>query len=314
MIIPLTQIYAPSTATRKTWIWAIPIIVLVFTFGGQIIALLPAKSLNLITRENIETYPRILYLIIGSFTVVACIFALWIRYFEKGNFASVGFTLGSHAMKYSVTGILLAVLMSCSTVAVVALLGGYVEEHQASFNPGDLIPVLVLLFAFILQSSTEEFVFRGWMMARLAERYGVGVGVVGNSALFALMHFDAEAFESVTVLYTVMLAAFAFLFAVFLSLLALKQRSIWGACAWHAIWNWSFITWFGLPTTGLDLGLEPLLVDLMSVQDASMWLTGGDYGPEGSVISLVVLIIASLWLAVRISQNNENTVKVNVAQ
>jgi hypothetical protein len=97
----LAQIYAPSTATRKTWIWAIPIIVVVFTFGGQILALLPAKTLNLITRENVETYPHILYLIIGSFTVVACIFALWIRYFEKGNFASVGFAHRSDAMKYN---------------------------------------------------------------------------------------------------------------------------------------------------------------------------------------------------------------------
>ncbi len=292
----MTDIYATSTSSRKTYIWAIPIIVLVFTFGGQILALLPAKYLNLVSRENIETYPYVLYLVIGSFTVVACIFALWIRFFERDNFASVGFVTTAKPVRHYLLGMLSAAFMSGLTVGVVVLLGGYVEEQTFTIDLRDLIPILVLLFAFILQSATEEFVFRGWMMGRIAARFGIAAGVIANSALFALMHFDLDAPDSVSTAYTLMLAGSAFMFAVFLSLLAIKEKSIWGACAWHAVWNWSFITCFGLPTTGLDLGLTPLLVDLMPVADVSLWITGDVYGPEGSIMCLGVISIASIWL------------------
>ena len=301
----MTHLYSPSSAARKTYIWAIPILVIVFTLGGQILALLPAKHLNLIAKENIETYPHILYLIIGSFTAVAIIFALWIRFFERSDFASVGFDTSASPRRHYLLGMLTAALMSGAVIIGVLVLGGYVVERPNAITAGALVPILVLLFAFALQSATEEFVFRGWMMGRIAERYGVAVGVIANSALFTLMHFDVDAPETVTTSYTIMLAASSFLFAVFLSLLAVKEKSIWGACAWHAIWNWSFITWFGLPTTGLDLGLTPLLVDLMPVQGASVWLTGGDEGPEGSMVCLVVLLLASLWLLLRMRRNPE---------
>jgi len=301
----MTHLYSPSVAARKTYIWAIPVLVIVFTFGGQILALLPAKHLNLISKENVENYPNILYLIVGSFTAVAIIFALWIRFFERSDFASVGFVTSARPRRHYLLGMLTAALMSGAVILSVLVLGGYAVERPNAITPGALVPILVLLFAFALQSATEEFVFRGWMMGRIAERYGVAAGVIGNSALFALMHFDIDTPETVATSYTIMLAASAFLFAVFLSLLAVKEKSIWGACAWHAIWNWSFITWFGLPTTGLDLGLTPLLVDLMPVQDASIWVTGGDHGPEGSIVCLAVLLLASLWLLFRIRQNQE---------
>jgi hypothetical protein len=58
-----------------------------------------------------------------------------------------------------------------------------------------------------------------------------------------------------------------------------------------------FITCFGLPTTGIDLGLAPLLADYMPAPDAPFWLTGGADGPEGSVLTPIVLVVGSLILA-----------------
>jgi len=299
----MSQLYSVSTATRKTYIWAVPVLVIVFTFGGQILALLPAKYLNLITKENFETYPHILYLIIGSFTVVALIFALWIKLFEKENFASVGLVTSANPVKNYLFGMLTASLMAGVIVLAITLLKGYVEENAVNLELIDLIPVFILLLAFIIQAGTEEFVFRGWMMSRIAGRYGITAGIVGNSAIFALMHFDSDGFQTVSIGYTLMLTASAFAFAVFLSLLAIKEKSIWGACAWHTVWNWSFITWFGLPTTGLDLGIVPLVTDLTPVDGVSIWLTGAEHGPEGSILTLGVLLVASIWLIYKLKKS-----------
>lgn len=178
----------------------------------------------------------------------------------------------------------------------IRLLGGYTIESETSLHLQDLIPIIVLLFAFILQSGTEELVFRGWVMGRIAERYGLLAGVIGNSTLFSLMHFDLEIVSATGWTGIVIFTLATFLFAIFLSFLAIREKSIWGASAWHAAWNWMFITWFGLPTTGIELNLAPLVSDLMPMPGAAVWLSGGTDGPEGSFLTPVVLLIGCLWL------------------
>jgi hypothetical protein len=96
------------------------------------------------------------------------------------------------------------------------------------------------------------------------------------------------------------------LFSVFLSLLVIKEKSIWGAAAWHAAWNWMFITWFGLPTTGIELNLVPLVSDLMPAPEAAVWLTGGTDGPEGSVLALIVLALGCVWMVYSLRRNRSS--------
>jgi membrane protease YdiL (CAAX protease family) len=189
--------------------------------------------------------------------------------------------------------------MAAGVVFAVRVLGGYSVETQTHLASTDFIPILVLLFAFILQSGTEEVVFRGWMMGRLAERYGLWIGVIGNSVLFTLMHVDSEALALLGWTGIVIFLSASMLFSIFLSLLVIRERSVWGAAAWHAAWNWMFITWFGLPTTGIELGLAPLVADYMPTPDAAVWLTGGTDGPEGSLMTPIVLLIGALAIGCR---------------
>lgn len=282
---------------RRTWAWATFILVPLFLVGGQILFLLPAKLLGWITRENVETYPYVLNLIIGAFSVCALIFWLWIRFFERRNLRSVGLSFDDRSPKRYARGFVLGLLMAAGVVYTVRLLGGYSVEAETYLALTDMVPILILLFAFILQAGTEELVFRGWMMGRLAERYGLWVGVIGNSILFTLMHVDSGALVALGLFGIALFTSATLLFSIFLSLLVIRERSIWGAAAWHASWNWMFITWFGLPTTGIDLGLAPLVADYMPTPDAAVWLTGGTDGPEGSVLTPIVLLVGTLVLS-----------------
>ena len=281
---------------RRTWIWAVPVLVFLFFILGQILALLPTKILGLSSRETIETYPTILYLIIGAFAMTAVIFTLWLRFFERRSLASVGLGFSTDARRNYLLGFGLGLLMAASVVYCVRLLGGYVVEAEVSLGLQALLPIFILMFAFMLQSGTEELIFRGWMLGRIAARYGLWAGVIGNSILFTLMHVDTEALAALGPSGTALFVAATLLFSVFLSLLVIREGSIWGAAAWHAAWNWMFITWFGLPTTGIELNLAPLINDLAPVADAAVWLTGGTDGPEGSVFTPIVLAIGCLWL------------------
>jgi membrane protease YdiL (CAAX protease family) len=280
---------------RRTWILAVPVLAFAFFIVGQILMLLPTKHLGLASRETIETYPTILFLIIGAFGMTALVFAAWLRFFERRSWASVGLGIGKDTRRNYLLGFGLGLVMAASVVYAVRLLGGYAIEAEVDLQLRDLAPILILMFAFMLQSGVEELIFRGWMLGRIAARYGLWAGVIANSVLFTLMHFDKDV-SALGLSGTLLFVAMTILFSVFLSLLVIKEKSIWGAAAWHAAWNWMFITWFGLPTTGIELNLVPLVSDLMPTPDAAVWLTGGTDGPEGSVLALVVLVLGCVWL------------------
>jgi membrane protease YdiL (CAAX protease family) len=299
-----TELFEAATPnTRRTWILAIPVLAFAFFIVGQVLVLLPSKWLGLVSRETIETYPTILILIIGVFSMVALIFGAWLHFFERRSWASVGLGLEKDTRRNYLLGFGLGLLMAASAVYAVRLLGGYVVEAEVGLQFYDLAPILILMFAFMLQSGVEELIFRGWMLGRIAARYGLWAGVIGNSVLFCLMHVDTDALAALGLSGTLLFVAMTILFSVFLSLLVIKEKSIWGAAAWHAAWNWTFITWFGLPTTGIELNLVPLVSDLMPAPEAAVWLTGGTDGPEGSILALIVLALGCLWLAGSLRRN-----------
>jgi len=281
---------------RRTWAWATLILVPVFLIGGQILFLLPAKLLGYITAENVETYPFVLNLIIGAFAAAACIFIIWIKLFERRSLASAGLRTDEGWVQRYLWGFAFGLLMATSVVLGIRVLGGYSIEADIVLTAADLLPIAVLLFAFVLQAGTEELIFRGWMMGRIAERYGLWAGVIGNSLIFTLMHVDVDNTAALGIKGIAIFTSTTLLFAIFLSLLVIRERSIWGAAGWHASWNWMFITCFGLPTTGIDLGLKPLLADYMPAANAPFWLTGGADGPEGSLLTPIILLVGSLIL------------------
>ena len=301
-----TELFEIASANcRRTWILAVPVLAFAFFIVGQILVLLPVKLLGLASRETVETYPTILYLIIGAFGVTALIFAAWLRFFERRSWASVGFGIAKDTRRNYLLRFGLGLLMAASVVYAVRLLGGYSIEAEVDLQLRDIAPILILMFAFVLQSGVEELIFRGWMLARIAARYGLWAGVIGNSVLFTLMHFNRDV-SALGLSGTFLFIAATLLFSVFLSLLVIKEKSVWGAAAWHAAWNWMFITWFGLPTTGIELNLVPLVSDLMPTPEAAVWLTGGTDGPEGSVLTPIVLALGCVWLIRSLRRNRSS--------
>jgi membrane protease YdiL (CAAX protease family) len=284
---------------RRTWVWAIPFLMLFMLIGGQLSVLLPAKIFGLVTRETVETYPTVLVLIIGTFAMIAVLLTIWIKFFERRSMASIGLLLNQGSKKLFVAGYGNGLLMGSAAVCGILLFGGYALEADTGGKARDLVPIAILMFAFILQSGTEEMLFRGWVMGRISERYGIWAGIIGNSLLFTLVHVEMDDISTTPPVMIALFTAMTLLFSIFLSLLTIRQKSIIGASAWHAAWNWIFITWFGLPTTGIELGLSPLIADLTPVADKAEWLTGGATGPEGSVMSLLVLVVACAVLLLK---------------
>lgn len=286
----------PSPPKRRTWGLAQPFFVFVLLFLGQLLFLVPLDILGIISIDQTESYPSILYVLFGAFGTSTLLLLLWVRFFERGSLSGIGLSFAGRPMFYYLRGLGLGLLFSATIVFGIQLTGGYATESELTAGLGDLLPIFILLLAFAVQSGTEEFLFRGWLLSRLAARYSIFVGITVNALLFVLMHvFDPEllAMPASTIAIDITVSV---LFSVFLSLLVIREKSVWGAAAWHTTWNWAYITFFGLPTTGISLGINPLLTDLKIADGAPLWLSGGVMGPEDSIICVIVLAAGCFWV------------------
>ncbi len=293
------ELYAPRKHRhRRTWTLAAIVLGAVFIIGGQLGALLPAVAAGFVTPGGgADGWPQTAYELAAAFGLGSVLLLLWAWLFERRGPAALG--LNARGVLRFVRGYLIGLACLTTVVGVIWIAGGYAVEGPGAFGSAAvgaaLLPIGVLMLGFIVQASSEELLFRGWLMQLIASRHGLWIAVIANSALFALAH--AGNIEASRELYLGL--ANIVLFGLFISLYAVREGSLWGVCGWHAAWNWLLGLGFGLEVSGGAMKATPLITDLTSASGAAWWLTGAGFGPEASVVTTAVLLAGVLVLAVR---------------
>ena len=226
------------------------------------------------------------------FGLLLLLLLAWVRFVERRPLASIGIR-GDRPLREFMRGHAIGLASLFAIVLVIWMVGGFrlVAVAPALSHPVSLVPIVLLLFTFALQASVEELLFRGWLMSVLAKKFNVPTAVIVSSALFSLLHFNPRNHWLVSV--------GTFLFALFACAWVMRTREILGIMGWHAGWNWLLAIGFGLPVTGIDVGLPALLLDMQA--SGPDWLTGGAQGPEASVVCFgyFLLGIARIWRSFR---------------
>ncbi len=224
---------------------------------------------------------------------------LFVRFLDRRNLASLGvrWPVGgpSVALRQAFTVPLAVLAFLGSWLALAAAVaevryGGVSREFQTgpSWWPGEngSIAFLALLLAgFMIQGGVEEWVVRGYIYRALKERWRWWVSALASSLLFSLLHiFNPDV--SWVALVNIVLAG------VILALLVERSGSLWSAVLAHGVWNFAVACLLSLPVSGISMFC---LLDL-SIEGESL-LTGGKFGPEGSLLLtlLAALLIAALW-------------------
>ncbi len=145
-----------------------------------------------------------------------------------------------------------------------------------------LLDIVILLLAAL----TEELVFRGYPFQRLIDAIGPTLATLLMSAIFTVYHYSVD---------TPRPAIFVlFLLSCLLSIAYLRTRALWLPWAFHFAWNAAMGLLFGLPISGYTR-FSPVV---QSYALGPLGITGGDWGPEGSTIAVLVLLFG-LWLMYR---------------
>lgn len=153
--------------------------------------------------------------------------------------------------------------------------------------------IVLFFFGFFVQGMSEEFIFRGYLMNTIGGSVKHTLVAVGLSSLaFAIAHGGNTGFGPLPFINLV-------LFGVFAAFYMILFDDIWGVCAIHSIWNFTQGNFYGISVSGT--GTNPSIFRT-TAKSSHAFLTGGDFGIEGSIFTTVVLLIATAAVLYGISK------------
>ena len=201
--------------------------------------------------------------------------------------AHVGFRLGKRWFAEFAAGSLLGLVLMAGIVGIIAALGGV----QLVAAPGRSVDTLLwALVAFAFVALFEETLFRGFLFQRLVDGLGAWPAMLLMALAFAAGHGDNPGMTGATAFWASLDLALG---AILLGLAWLRTRSLALPIGIHLTWNWAQGSLFGFGVSGLDQQgwWQPVFTG------QPQWLTGGEFGPEASVVAVCVdaVAIVLLW-------------------
>jgi membrane protease YdiL (CAAX protease family) len=219
-------------------------------------------------------------------TLLGALLAGWgLLSLEGRPAASLGFRLDRGAVRGVVVGLGLGVLLGLLAVVLIAAAGAVRWSAEGGDLGEWLLAGMATLWMLALPAAAEEAMLRGYPLQALAEVWGAGWALVVTSIVFALLHLPNPSVDWVGL---VNIAGAG----LFLGALFLRTRSLWWASGAHLGWNWSHAFLADLSVSGLELVDAPLVEPVLS---GPAWLSGGGFGPEGSLLATVVVFAAAAW-------------------
>ena len=244
-------------------------------------------------------YHYLLYYELSSFVIILFLFIFWVKVIEKNALSSLGF-VKRNWLKYLAWGILMS-LVQMGVIALVYQLSGIgsFELNELSLEP--ILFILGLFPFWLLQGGTEEVATRGWLLTRIAARTNLPFAIAISSSLFGILHMGNAGVTFLSVLNII-------LDGVLAGLLFIYTDSIWLVVAQHGTWNYVQGNLLGFQVSGTGADASIFSFTMGSGPD---WLTGGEFGAEGSLITTIVLL-ASLVIVYRLGERRERVVTEQV--
>ncbi len=256
--------------------WRVVLFLLILFASASIVFTLAAAIIS-----DLQIYSPMLILISIFIPTV-----LLVKMFEKRPLHSVGLPLHKRMPVELAQGVIVGGIMM-STVFIVQYAGGFIELEWRGFTSIDLAGIIVTsLTIFIITGFSEELFFRGYPFQTLVESIKAPAAVIIMSVAFSIAHM-ANPNTTALGLFNIFLAG------VWLSIAYLKTRTLWFPVGLHVSWNFFQGTIFSYPVSGHMFEEQSLFIASLS---GPALLTGGEFGPEGSVIATLVLLLGTVYI------------------
>jgi uncharacterized protein len=221
---------------------------------------------------------------LATFTAAALANAITVRVYERGRLADLGLGWAPTSTRDFLTGVIAAAL------AGMVILVGAIAAGAAHFQPtaaaenrvtSAVFVAVVLLFG----AAGEEMLFHGYAFQLLIRKLGAFATILPAGIVFGLAHSNNPNATMLGIANTM-------LWGILLGYAYLRSGALWLPIGLHFGWNVT-LPMFGVNLSGFTLSVTGYTLEWR----VGPLLSGGAYGPEGSVLTTVIVI--ALFLAVQ---------------
>lgn len=202
--------------------------------------------------------------------------------------------------KFSLKGIwvIAAVLMPMIVLILSMITGGHWKINLFGTETTLEIITSAIVFYGLAAGIVEEVVFRGVIMGCLERRFHIWIAVIIPSILFGVVHIIGNELDFLSVIQLLIAGSIV---GILFSLVAYESNSIWNNAMIHAVWNMVIIG--GILHIGSEADGNSILNFVL--KNKSFLISGGDFGIEASVISILAYLIFII-LSVVLLKKKEN--------
>lgn len=249
----------------------------------MILALLCVILPFLLSRIAMARLPPLpLWTQLGNLLSAAVALGAYVLYVRRGEQRAVAELAPAGAARRLGLGALGGGALFSGTIGLLYLAGSYRITAVADWTV--IASPLMLAFSVAL---LEEILLRGILFRMLQQSLGSWIAMLASAAVFGLAHLSND--EA-----TLMGAASAFLAGLMFAAAYLLTGTLWTSIGLHIGWNFFQGGIFSVAVSGH--ASKGLLQGRLLGPD---WLSGGNYGAEGSLVALLVMaavIAAMVWI------------------
>lgn len=278
------------------------ILFLILIFGqiglGQIVARLPVSSRTPIVLLGA-------FLMILAFLLVYRFFVRWVENRAVHELAPSGAATGL------LGGVVIGAALIALVIAILWAMGAATVQKDTHATPP-----FISLAAAAIAAVSEELIFRGAIYRHVEECFGTFVALLVSALIFGAVH---GANPNATLLSSCAIALEA---GLLLALSYAATKTLWLPIGLHFGWNFTESGVFGSAVSGMSFnGI------FYTTTSGPALLTGGAFGPEASIVAVVVCLAAAgvfaivtvrrgLWrsLAVQISDRRNDLAQTRSAR
>ena len=224
----------------------------------------------------------------ASSVAMLVLYSLFVRWFEQHPAQDLPFPkLAADTGK----GFLIGILYFVVVAGVMWLCGIYKVTGTGTDQPEMVISAFFMFFGV---GVAEEIMFRGVLFRWIDEKWGFPIALAVSALLFGIMHLgqpNATWWSS---------AAIAIEAGLLLGAAYKWSGTLWLPIGIHWAWNFCQGNVFGFPVSGSDAGVSLI----QSAVEGPELLTGGLFGAEASIISVILGLLLSLWFILKIVKHS----------
>jgi CAAX protease family protein len=195
---------------------------------------------------------------------------------------ALGFYIARESVAESLAGLGLGGGVAGAVVVALVVTGALRWTGEPGSVAGWLGHAGGALLFLAVPAATEEALVRGYPLQALAEAWGPWWALCVTAVAFGALHLRNPGVTTIG-------AVNVGVAGLFLGVVYLRTGSLWCASGAHLGWNFTHGYLADVPVSGLELLNAPLYEGVLR---GPTWLSGGAFGPEGSLLATVVVSAA----------------------